>query len=111
AGELTRAAAVAGKAGGMTTAPAPARRRHDPWSSEPARVEALDLVRLRAVLGMIATHLMVPLATVPTASGVERTMVEVTGTLAEGTTSTLFAVLGGASLVLAARGRDRKSVV
>src|SRR5699024_2868788 len=53
--------------------------------------------------------------TVPTASGVERTMAEVTGTLAEGTTSTLFAVLGGASLVLAARGRlrngDRRGAV
>src|SRR5699024_9776210 len=113
--ELTRAAAVAGKPGGMTTALAPARRRHAPWSSEPARIEALDLVRLLAVLGMIATHLMVPLATVPTASGVERTMAEVTGTLAEGTTSTLFAVLGGASLVLAARGRlrngDRRGAV
>lgn len=106
---------MAGKPGGMTTALAPARRRHAPWSSEPARIEALDLVRLLAVLGMIATHLMVPLATVPTASGVERTMAEVTGTLAEGTTSTLFAVLGGASLVLAARGRlrngDRRGAV
>src|SRR5699024_2249591 len=90
--ELTRAAAVAGKSGGMTTAPAPARRRHDPWSSEPARIEALDLVRLLAVLGMIATHLMVPLATAPTASGGERRVAGGRGSLGGGRTPERCAV-------------------
>ncbi|HJB10997.1 MAG TPA: DUF1624 domain-containing protein [Candidatus Brachybacterium merdavium] len=80
-----------------------------------SRIEALDLVRLLAIVGMMATHLLVPLSMTPEAAGPERAAARIAGVLAEGTSSTLFAVVGGCSLVLAARTRllagDRRGAV
>ena len=80
-----------------------------------SRIEALDLVRLLAIVGMMATHLLVPLSMTPEAAGPESAAARIAGVLAEGTSSTLFAVVGGCSLVLAARTRllagDRRGAV
>src|SRR5699024_2796413 len=65
----------------------------------PARIEALDLVRLLAVIGMISAHLLAPLALVPGATGPEAAAARIAHLLTEGTASTLFAVIGGCSLV------------
>ncbi|MDN5687159.1 MAG: heparan-alpha-glucosaminide N-acetyltransferase domain-containing protein [Brachybacterium sp.] len=98
----------------MTYAPPrPASRPSAP--AAPARIEALDLVRLLAVVGMMSAHLLAPLALVPGASGPEAAAAEVAHLLTEGTSSTLFAVVGGCSLVLASRQRladgDRRGAV
>src|SRR5690625_7220426 len=64
---------------------------------------------------MMATHLLVPLSMTPEAAGPESAAARIAGVLAEGTSSTLFAVVGGCSLVLAARTRllagDRRRAV
>lgn len=81
----------------------------------PARIEALDLVRLLAVIGMMSAHLLAPLALVPGATGTEAAAARIAHLLTEGTSSTLFAVVGGGSLVLASRRRlddgDRRGAV
>ncbi|GAA1487482.1 heparan-alpha-glucosaminide N-acetyltransferase domain-containing protein [Brachybacterium sacelli] len=79
------------------------------------RLEALDLVRLLAVLGMMSAHLLAPLALMPDPSGVEGALARLAHLLTEGPSSTLFAVVGGGSLVLASRRRladgDRRGAV
>ncbi|WP_157235755.1 heparan-alpha-glucosaminide N-acetyltransferase domain-containing protein [Brachybacterium sp. P6-10-X1] len=86
-----------------------------PARTVPARIEALDLVRLLAVVGMMSAHLLAPLALVPGASGPEAAAARVAHLLTEGTSSTLFAVVGGCSLVLASRRHladgDRRGAV
>ncbi|MFC0673237.1 heparan-alpha-glucosaminide N-acetyltransferase domain-containing protein [Brachybacterium hainanense] len=78
------------------------------------RIEALDLVRLLAILGMMATHLLGPLALLQV-GGVQGAAASAAEVLTTGIASTTFAVVGGFSLVLAARGRlaagDRRGAV
>ena len=80
-----------------------------------SRLEALDLVRLLAIVGMMATHLLLPVSMAPDAAGPEAVAAQISSVLAEGTSSTLFAVVGGCSLVLASRKRleagDRRGAV
>ena len=105
----------------MNSAPAPPDHQSIPaeqagaCASPTSRIEALDLVRLLAIVGMMATHLLVPLSMAPEAAGPESAAAQVAGVLAEGTSSTLFAVVGGCSLVLASRQRlmagDRRGAV
>src|SRR5690625_4434190 len=80
-----------------------------------SRLEALDLVRLLAIVGMMATHLLLPVSMAPDAAGPEAVAAQISSVLAEGTSSTLFAVVGGCSLVLASRQRleagDRREAV
>lgn len=64
--------------------------------SEPGRIFALDTARFVAVIGMVAAH--VSLIPIP---GLNLPI--------EGPPSTLFAVLGGVSAVLATRGRAARS--
>lgn len=79
------------------------------------RLEALDLVRLLAIVGMMATHLLVPLSLAEGAAGPEKAAAGISSIVAQGTSSTLFAVVGGCSLVLASRKRlgagDRRGAV
>ncbi|GAA1726843.1 heparan-alpha-glucosaminide N-acetyltransferase domain-containing protein [Brachybacterium phenoliresistens] len=78
------------------------------------RLESLDLVRLLAILGMMAAHLLAPLAMVG-ADGLQGATARVASVLTEGPASATFAVVGGFSLVLASRGRllagDRRGAV
>lgn len=79
------------------------------------RIEALDLVRLLAIIGMMTAHLLAPLALMPDAGGIEGPLARIAHVLTEGPSSTLFAVIGGCSLVLATRRRlergDRRGAV
>ncbi|MGP5364225.1 heparan-alpha-glucosaminide N-acetyltransferase domain-containing protein [Brachybacterium tyrofermentans] len=79
------------------------------------RIEALDLVRLLAIIGMMTAHLLAPLALMPDAGGTQGPLARVAHVLTEGPSSTLFAVIGGCSLVLATRRRlergDRRGAV
>lgn len=68
-----------------------------------ARIEALDLARLLAILGMMAVHLLAPLALDPASTGIQGHLARAADALAAGSASTLFAVIGGCSLVLATR--------
>ena len=78
------------------------------------RLESLDLVRLLAILGMMAAHLLAPLAMFG-ADGLQGAAARVASVLTEGPASTTFAVVGGFSLVLASRSRllagDRRGAV
>lgn len=106
---------------GMNSTPVLPDRRTVPatqtgaFAAQPSRIEALDLVRLLAIVGMIATHLLAPLAMDPDAAGLQSAAARVTSVMAEGTASTLFAVVGGCSLVLASSKRlaagDRRGAV
>lgn len=70
----------------------------------PSRIVAIDLARWVAIVGMMAAHLLVPAgsASSPRADVQDRLIDLVTGA-ANGNASTVFAVLTGASLVLATR--------
>jgi hypothetical protein len=78
-------------------------------SAEPLRgrfrLEALDLARLLAIVGMMTAHLLVPLAAAPGGSGWQTSAARIASVLTEGTSAALFAVIGGCSLVLASRKR------
>src|SRR5690625_453271 len=107
----TRTGTSQSEPGGMNSAPALPDHQSTPAdqagarSALTSRIEALDLVRLLAIVGMMATHLLVPLSMTPEAAGPESAAARIAGVLAEGTSSTLFAVVGGCSLVLAEIGR------
>ena len=68
------------------------------------RYIGVDLARFLAIVGMMATHLLVAGASAVPGSP-EFVANEVTLTVAAGTSAALFAVLGGVSMVLAARRR------
>src|SRR5699024_7547151 len=105
----TRTGTSQSQPGGMNSAPALPLHQSAPAdqagarSALTSRIEALDLVRLPAIVGMMATHLPVPRSMTPEAAGPESAAARIAGVLAEGAASTLFAVVGGCSLVLAAR--------
>lgn len=95
-----------------TTSPHPLPAPVDPGAevgSSPsagrARLEALDLARLVAIVGMMTAHLLVPLGTAPGGSAWQSAAARVASVLTEGTSAALFAVIGGCSLVLASRKR------
>ena len=71
--------------------------------SPSARIVALDIARFVAIVGMIAVHLVVPATLIDAAPEFDRTAAALAARLAEGNASTLFAVLGGCSIVLASR--------
>lgn len=118
---MTSNSPVPAPRGGSATALAPVRDSarapdHQPAHERAAtRIEALDLVRLLAIVGMMTAHLLAPLALVPDADGIQALLAQVAHVLTEGTSSTLFAVIGGCSLVLATRRRleigDRRGAV
>ncbi|MBK0330610.1 DUF1624 domain-containing protein [Brachybacterium sp. MASK1Z-5] len=74
-------------------------------SAGPARLEALDLARLVAIVGMMTAHLLVPLGTSSGGSPWQNAAARIASVLTEGTSAALFAVIGGCSLVLASRKR------
>ena len=112
-----RSTTVLGTAPATTADPA-FRASPDP-TQEPGpasdRIEALDLVRLLALIGMMTAHLLAPLALMPDAGGIQGPLARAAHVLTEGPSSTLFAVIGGCSLVLATRRRlergDRRGAV
>lgn len=79
------------------------------------RIEALDLARLVAIVGMMATHLLAPSAGNADGPAWQTAAARIADVLTEGPSSTLFAVIGGCSLVLSTRSRmqagDRRGVV
>jgi hypothetical protein len=83
--------------------------------SAASRIEALDLVRLVAIVGMMTTHLLVPLAQGAGGAAWQQALARAGEVLTEGPSATLFAVIGGCSLVLSTRGRlragDRRGAV
>ncbi|WP_165831677.1 heparan-alpha-glucosaminide N-acetyltransferase domain-containing protein [Brachybacterium endophyticum] len=70
-----------------------------------ARIESLDLARLLAILGMMASHLLVPVTMSRGGPAWQMLSARIASVLAEGTSATLFAVIGGCSMVLASRQR------
>lgn len=69
------------------------------------RVVAVDLARLVAVVGMMGAHVVLPQSTVWSGQvGFESAAADVVAPFVNGNASTLFAVLGGVSMVLATRG-------
>ncbi|MCG7308851.1 heparan-alpha-glucosaminide N-acetyltransferase domain-containing protein [Brachybacterium sp. ACRRE] len=74
-------------------------------ATRPARLEALDLARLVAIVGMMTAHLLVPLGAAPGGSAWQNAAARIASVLTEGTSAALFAVIGGCSLVLASRKR------
>lgn len=69
------------------------------------RLVALDLVRLVAIVGMMSVHLLGPIAQDPERSGIVAGIARLADAIGDGNASTLFAVIGGGSLVLASRRR------
>src|SRR5690625_684703 len=73
----TRTGTSQSEPGGMNSAPALPDHQSTPAdqagarSALTSRIEALDLVRLLAIVGMMATHLLVPLSMTPEAAGPE----------------------------------------
>jgi hypothetical protein len=100
---------------GATVADASDGSLPNPTNARDSRIEALDLVRFLAIIGMMVTHLLVPLAMADGVAAWERVAARTAEVVFEGSSSTLFAVVGGCSLVLATRSRmaagDRRGAV
>lgn len=78
-------------------------------STKPARPRVryvgVDLARFIAIAGMMAAHLLAPLAMFPGVSDSERELAAGTSLISNGAPAALFAVLGGVSIVFATRGQ------
>ncbi len=73
----------------------PARQR--------VRYVGIDLARFIAIAGMMAAHLLAPLAMFPGVSDSDRELAMGTSLISNGAPAALFAVLGGVSIVFATR--------
>lgn len=100
---------------GMISAPLLSTSRAVHAPSGGGRLDFLDLARALAVIGMMSAHLLAPLAAVPGSSDFQGLLARAAALFAEGYPSTLFAVIGGSSLVLSTRRRlavgDRRGAV
>ena len=76
----------------------PARPAH-----QRVRYVGIDLARFIAIAGMMAAHLLAPLAMFPGVSVSERELARGTSLISNGAPAALFAVLGGVSIVFATR--------
>ncbi len=79
----------------VAAAPSPARPR--------VRYIGVDLARFIAIAGMMAAHLLAPLASFPGVSDADRELASGAGLISNGAPAALFAVLGGVSIVFATR--------
>lgn len=71
------------------------------------RIIGIDLARFAAIVGMMAAHLLVPLAADPNAPPVDQLLGQMARITVSSTAATTFAVLGGVSLVLLSRSMRR----
>ena len=76
----------------------PARPAH-----QRVRYVGIDLARFIAIAGMMAAHLLAPLAMFPGVSDSDRELAMGTSLISNGAPAALFAVLGGVSIVFATR--------
>ena len=79
----------------LAPAARPARQR--------VRYVGIDLARFIAIAGMMAAHLLAPLAMFPGVSDSDRELAMGTSLISNGAPAALFAVLGGVSIVFATR--------
>jgi hypothetical protein len=67
------------------------------------RYIGVDLARFIAIAGMMAAHLLAPLASFPGVNDADRELASGVGLVSNGAPAALFAVLGGVSIVFATR--------